>query len=93
MYHWRGTFASVFFQSSPAIDNEQLGLRNIKLDGYLSGYELNEKGVEEKLSSPKRHSFLVGPNEPNHTCQKQFLNLLILRFCWVLAAWSLLQLP
>ena len=41
------------------------------------GYELNEKGIEEKLSSPKRHSFLVGPNEPNHTCQKQFLNLLI----------------
>ena len=24
------------------------------------GYELNEKGIEEKLSSPKRHSFLVG---------------------------------
>ncbi|AMK15261.1 Eco57I restriction-modification methylase domain-containing protein [Methanobrevibacter olleyae] len=41
------------------------------------GYELNEKGIKDKLSSPRRHSFLVGPNEPNHTCQKQFLNLLI----------------
>ena len=41
------------------------------------GYEFNEKGIEEKLSSPKRHSFLVGLNEPNHTCEKQFLNLLI----------------
>ena len=41
------------------------------------GYEFNEKGLVEKLSSPKRHSFLVGLNEPNHTCEKQFLNLLI----------------
>ena len=41
------------------------------------GYEFNEEGIKEKLSSPKRHSFLVGPNEPNHTCQKQFLNLLV----------------
>lgn len=40
-------------------------------------YELGEDGLKEKLSSPKRHSFLVGPNEPNHTCQKQFLGLLI----------------
>ena len=40
-------------------------------------YEFNEKGIKENLSSAKRHSFLVGPNEPNHTCQKQFLNLLI----------------
>ena len=39
-------------------------------------YEFNEKGIREKLSSPRRHSFLVGVNEPNHTCQKQFLDLL-----------------
>ena len=40
-------------------------------------YEFNENGLKEKLTSPKRHSFLVGPNEPNHTCQKQFVNLLV----------------
>lgn len=45
---------------------------------YVSlSYEFGENGLKEKLSSPKRHSFLVGPNEPNHTCQKQFLGLLI----------------
>lgn len=40
-------------------------------------YEFNEKGLKEKLSSPRRHSFLVGPNEPNHTCKKQLLPLMI----------------
>lgn len=40
-------------------------------------YEFNENGLKEKLSSPKRHSFLVGPNEPNHTCRKQILPLMI----------------
>ena len=39
-------------------------------------YEFNEKGIKEKLSSPIRHSFLVGVNEPNHTCQSQFLDLI-----------------
>ena len=39
-------------------------------------YEFNENGIREKLSSPRRHSFLVGVNEPNHTCQSQFLDLL-----------------
>ena len=40
-------------------------------------YKFGENGVKEELSSPRRHSFLVCPNEPNHTCQKQFLSLLI----------------
>ena len=35
-------------------------------------YELTEKGISEKLSPAKRYSFLVGPNEPNHTCHQQF---------------------
>ena len=40
-------------------------------------YELDEKGnIEEKLAPAKRHSFLVGPNEPNYTCKKQFFDLL-----------------
>ncbi|MCQ2972855.1 MAG: Eco57I restriction-modification methylase domain-containing protein, partial [archaeon] len=41
------------------------------------GFEFRNGKLHEKLSSPRRHSFLVGPNEPNHTCQKQLLNLLI----------------
>jgi len=40
-------------------------------------YEFNEKGLKEKLSSPRRHSFLVGPNEPNYTCRKQLLPLMV----------------
>ena len=40
-------------------------------------YVFKEGRIDEELSSAKRHSFLVGPNEPNHTCQQQFLNLLI----------------
>ena len=40
-------------------------------------YNFGENGVKEELTAPRRHSFLVGPNEPNHTCQKQFLNLLM----------------
>ena len=44
---------------------------HVKID-----YEFNENGIKEKLSSPRRHSFLVGVNEPNHTCQSQFLDLI-----------------
>ena len=40
-------------------------------------YELDEKGkVIEKLTPAKRHSYLVGPNQSNHTCQKQCLDLI-----------------
>jgi len=39
-------------------------------------YEILNGHINTKLSSPRRHSFLVGPNEPNHTCQKQFVDLL-----------------
>ena len=45
---------------------------------YIKKYfKFGENGVKEELSAPRRHSFLVGPNEPNHTCQTQFLDLLI----------------
>ncbi|KZX11109.1 Eco57I restriction-modification methylase domain-containing protein [Methanobrevibacter curvatus] len=32
--------------------------------------------TKEKLTPAKRHSYLVGPNEPNYTCQSQFKELL-----------------
>ena len=44
----------------------------IKID-----FEFTSEGPKEKLRSSRRHSFLVGLNEPNYTCEKQFLNLLI----------------
>ncbi len=38
--------------------------------------DFGSEGLNVKLSHPKRHSFLVGPNEPNHTCKSQFKELL-----------------
>jgi adenine-specific DNA-methyltransferase len=32
--------------------------------------------VKKTITNAKRSSFLVGPDEPNHTCKKQFLELL-----------------
>src|SRR3989344_5212105 len=40
-------------------------------------YKLTENGkVSEELTPAKRYSFLVGPNEPNHTCRSQFIELI-----------------
>jgi hypothetical protein len=40
-------------------------------------YKLTEDGkVSEELTPAKRYSFLVGPNEPNHTCRSQFIELI-----------------
>jgi len=40
-------------------------------------YKFGDDGkVIKELTPAKRYSFLVGKNEPNHTCKKQFLNLL-----------------
>ncbi len=40
-------------------------------------YKFGEDGkVIKELTPAKRYSFLVGKNEPNHTCKKQFLSLL-----------------
>ncbi|MCG2736064.1 MAG: Eco57I restriction-modification methylase domain-containing protein [Candidatus Methanoperedenaceae archaeon] len=41
-------------------------------------YQLTNDGrVQKKLTPAKRHSFLVGKNEPNHTCKSRFLNLIM----------------
>ncbi len=40
-------------------------------------YKLAQDGkVSEELTPAKRYSFLVGPNEPNHTCRSQFIELI-----------------
>lgn len=45
----------------------------IKMD-----YKLLEDGkVSTELTPARRHSFLVGKNEPNHTCRKQLIDLVI----------------
>ena len=41
------------------------------------GLEFVDGKLKDKFSPAKRHSFLVGLNEPNHTCQEQFLNLVM----------------
>jgi hypothetical protein len=44
----------------------------IKMD-----YKLTEEGkISKELTPAKRYSFLVGPNEPNHTCRSQFVELI-----------------
>ena len=44
-------------------------------------YQLVKDGekvkVSKELTPAKRYSFLVGVNEPNHTCRRQFLNLVM----------------
>ncbi len=47
----------------------------VKLEHVLEKGEKKTKTLE-KLTPVKRYSFLVGKNEPNHTCQKQFLELI-----------------
>lgn len=40
-------------------------------------YKMGEDGkILKELTPAKRYSFLVGKNEPNHTCKSQFLKLL-----------------
>ena len=40
-------------------------------------YVLTAEGVDTIESPVKRYSYLVGENEPNHTCQTQMLNLIL----------------
>ena len=58
-------------------DNEDWRFSYVKMEYNLVKNE-DEKVIIEKESTPaKRYSFLVGINEPNHTCQRQFLDLVM----------------
>ncbi|MEN4017783.1 MAG: TaqI-like C-terminal specificity domain-containing protein [Methanobacterium sp.] len=48
----------------------------VKVDYELFKDEKGNLKVDEKLTPAKRYSFLVGKNEPNHTCRSQFLPLI-----------------
>lgn len=49
----------------------------IKMDYRLVEKENGKIKTEKELTPAKRYSFLVGVNEPNHTCRSQFLDLVI----------------
>ncbi len=58
-------------------DNEDWRFSYVKMEYNLVKNEDEKVIIEKELTPAKRYSFLVGKNEPNHTCQKQFLDLVI----------------
>lgn len=48
----------------------------VKMDYKLVEDEKGKVKTEKELTPAKRYSFLVGINEPNHTCKTQFIDLL-----------------
>ncbi|MCG7849324.1 MAG: Eco57I restriction-modification methylase domain-containing protein [ANME-2 cluster archaeon] len=49
----------------------------VKLDYHLERDESGNVKPVEDLTPAKRYSYLVGVNEPNHTCKRQFLDFII----------------
>ena len=49
----------------------------IKMDYRLVEKDGGKVKTEKELTPAKRYSFLVGVNEPNHTCRSQFVDLVI----------------
>ena len=48
----------------------------VKLEYTLIKDEKGNLKANKELTPAKRFSYLVGPNEPNHTCKRQFVELL-----------------
>ncbi|MDD3976377.1 MAG: Eco57I restriction-modification methylase domain-containing protein [Candidatus ainarchaeum sp.] len=48
----------------------------VKLEYNLIKDDKGNLKAKKELTPAKRYSYLVGPNEPNHTCKKQFVDLL-----------------
>jgi hypothetical protein len=49
----------------------------VKLEYNLVKDNNGNLKTKKELTPAKRYSFLVGPNEPNYTCKKQFVELLL----------------
>jgi len=49
----------------------------VKMDYHLQETEPGKVKPVKELTPAKRYSFLVGRNEPNYTCKKQFLPLVV----------------
>ena len=57
-------------------DPEDWRFSFVKLDYRLERDDSGKVKPVEELTPAKRYSFLVGVNEPNHTCRSQFLGLI-----------------
>ena len=57
-------------------DPEDWRFSFVKLDYRLEKGDSGKVKTVEDLTPAKRYSFLVGVNEPNHTCRSQFLGLI-----------------
>jgi hypothetical protein len=49
----------------------------VKIEYIRIKDEEGKTKIEEEFTPAKRYSFLVGKNEPNHTCESQFLKLIM----------------
>ncbi|HOI18671.1 MAG TPA: TaqI-like C-terminal specificity domain-containing protein [Candidatus Woesearchaeota archaeon] len=49
----------------------------VKMEYNLVKDESGKTVISKELTPAKRYSFLVGVNEPNHTCRRQFLELVM----------------
>ena len=49
----------------------------VKMEYQLQEVEPGKVKPVKELTPAKRYSFLVGTNEPNYTCRKQFLKLVM----------------
>ncbi|BDZ71426.1 Eco57I restriction-modification methylase domain-containing protein [Methanobacterium petrolearium] len=57
-------------------DPEDWRFSFVKMEYELTKDEKGNLKVTEELTPARRYSFLVGKNEPNHTCKIQFLGLI-----------------
>jgi len=58
-------------------DDEDWRFSFVKLEHNLYRSEQGKIKTQLELTPAKRFSYLVGVNEPNHTCENQFLKLLM----------------
>jgi adenine-specific DNA-methyltransferase len=49
----------------------------VKMDYTLVRSETGKVNIEKELTPAKRYSYLVGINEPNHTCRRQFVDFIV----------------
>jgi hypothetical protein len=58
-------------------DEEDWRFSFVKMEYNLVKDEEGKVKIAKELTPAKRYSFLVGKNEPNHTCKRQFLELVM----------------
>lgn len=58
-------------------DDEDWRFSFVKMEYNLVKDESGKVQISKELTPAKRYSFLVGVNEPNHTCRRQFLKLVM----------------